>query len=381
MKMKRVVALLLVGILLCLSSCGKNSQEEKAHIMKDGEKESEITAVELTKEMKLGWNLGNTLDATDGSGLSSETSWSQPKTTKKLISYVKEAGFTTIRIPVSWGNHMTDGKIDEKWMNRVQEIVDWALEEDLYVIINSHHDNPYYYPSDENLENAKKYLTDVWTQVSSRFKDYDDHLIFEAMNEPRFANTEIEWWFSDTDSKGINCIENINVLNQVFVDTVRSSGGQNKYRFLMVPSAIAAPQNATNAHFVMPTDTVSNKLILSVHAYTPYDFTMNDFGYDVWSLGSKSYEFNFMRDLKREFIDQGYGVVIGEFGATNKDNLESRVLWAKEYVGTASSLGIPCVLWDNGGTDVGNENFGMIDRKNLKIYYPELLDEMLNAYK
>jgi len=336
-------------------------------------------SVEFASNMKLGWNLGNTLDAKDGSGLGTETSWGQPLTNKEMIFYVKEAGFTTIRIPTTWHKHMKDGVIDEEWMNRVQEVVDWALEAGLYVILNSHHDNSAYYPTEEHMAESKQFITDVWSQVADHFKDYDEHLVFESMNEPRLEGTSKEWWFATADPEGVDCIKKVCELNQLFVDTVRSAGGYNETRFLMVPSAIASPDNALNIAFSMPEDTIDNHLILSVHAYTPYDFTMNDNGYDTWS-SAKEYEFDFIDKLCTKFKNNGYGVVIGEFGATNKNNLEDRVSWAHGYCNRAAKRGFACVLWDNGGTSVGNENFGMIDRKNLSIYYPEILDAMLEEY-
>ncbi len=336
--------------------------------------------VDFAKSLKMGWNLGNTFDATGSKGMSSETSWGQPETTKELIDFIKASGFTTIRIPVSWGNHTDENyTIDEAWMNRVNEVVDYAIDNGLYVIINSHHDCDYYYPTEEKFAESSRYIETVWTQIAERYKDYDEQLIFEAMNEPRLMGTNLEWWFSENDAKGVESIKCIMKLNQIFVDTVRSKGGSNETRFLMVPSNAASPINALNKAFEMPTDP-SNRLIVSVHAYTPYDFAMNEKGYNTWD-GSKENELNFMDQLNDKFISKGYGVVIGEFGATNKDNLEDRVKWAQSYTGKAASLGIPCILWDNGGTGVGTENFGMINRRELSVYYPEILEAMLESYK
>ncbi len=336
-------------------------------------------AVAFAASLGLGWNLGNTLDATGAEDLTSETSWGQPKAEKALFEYLKSQGISSVRIPVSWGQHTdADYNIDPDWMARVTEVVDYAMDSGLYVIINSHHDCDKYYPSDEHADESERYIKAVWTQIADNFADYDNSLIFESMNEPRLMGTSIEWWFRDDDEKGIASIKVINRLNQAFVDTVRASGGNNPTRYLMVPSNAAAPQNATNPAFVMPEDP-ANKLMVSVHAYTPYDFAGKADGYSDWS-DDKLFELNFMDGLNTKFIKNGYGVVIGEFGATNKDNLDDRVAWAKDYVGKASSLGIPCFLWDNGGTEVGEENFGMIDRTNLKVYYPEILTAMVECY-
>lgn len=345
------------------------------------EKGTAANAVEMAALMKLGWNLGNTLDATGGEGLESETSWGQPTVTKAQIEYIKECGFTTVRIPVSWNNHVDkDNNIDPAWMARVKEVVDYAYDSGLYVIINSHHDCDRYYPTEDRFEASSEYLKDIWTQIADTFADYDDRLIYESMNEPRLQGTSIEWWFQSSDKKGTAAIETIVKLNQVFVDTVRASGkGNNGTRFLMVPSYAASADFALHDSFVMPKDKVEGKLIASIHAYTPYDFTMNSRGYKEWDASRKS-ELSFMKKLDKKFTQNGYGVVIGEFGATNKGNLDDRVAWAADYSELAASLGIACVLWDNGGTGVGEENFGMINRRELKVYYPELLEALLSGY-
>lgn len=337
-------------------------------------------AVDFAKAMKLGWNLGNTLDATGTSFLSSETSWGQPPVTRALIDYVRECGFTSIRIPVSWGKH-TDAEytIDPEWLDRVNVIVDYAVDAGLYVILNSHHDCDYYYPTEENYENAERYITAVWSQVAERFADYDERLVFESMNEPRLMNTEIEWWFMENDPKGVESIECIVKLNQAFVDTVRASGGKNTTRYLLVPSNAASATNALHPSFEMPNDP-SNRLLVSVHAYTPYDFAMNEWGYKQWDESKESELTDFMSKLDEKFTQKGYGVVIGEFGATNKDNLEARVSWADCYTRLAAGYGFSCFLWDNGGTNVGPENFGMINRNSLQLSYPEILTAMLENY-
>lgn len=337
-------------------------------------------SVDFAKNLKLGWNLGNTLDATGGNGtLASETSWGQPQATKEMIDFVKESGFTTIRIPVSWGIHTDENhNIDEEWMNRVNEVVDYAIDDGLYVILNSHHDNDYYYPTSEKYESSSEYLTAIWKQIAEHFKDYDERLVFEVMNEPRLAGTNKEWWFADNDAEGIDSIETVAKLDQDAVDVIRAAGGYNETRYIMVPSNRADAWTAMHKSFTLPNDPAS-RLIVSVHAYSPYDFAMNESGYNNWD-GSKIGELNFMDELSKMYIQNGVGVVIGEFGATNKDNLEDRVRWAQDYTSKAAGLGISCVLWDNGGTGVGTENFGYIDRLGKKLYYPEIIETMVKSY-
>ncbi len=310
---KCISAFLALAVSFSMTACANNTTDtstssdnnaEVSEVTTEAVSVPELTipdnSIDMVKELKLGWNLGNTLDAT-GSGLASENAWGQPTTTQEMIDFVKESGFTTIRIPVSWSNH-TDAEynISENWMDRVEEVVNYAYNAGLYVIINSHHDNSKYYPSDEKIEESCKYLEVIWKQIAERFKDYDHRLIFEGMNEPRLEGTNKEWWFSSTDPEGVASIKCIVRLNQLFVDTVRASGGNNADRYLMVPSHAASADNALNDAFVMPTDTVENRLIVSVHAYSPYDFAMNANGYKEWD-GSHDNELNFMDKLKTKF--------------------------------------------------------------------------------
>lgn len=353
-----------------------DSSEESQEVQEVAVDINNISSPEFASLLKMGWNLGNTFDANASGGLAAETSWGMPKTTKELIHFIKESGFTSIRIPVSWGTHVdAEYNIDPEWMARVREVVDWSLDENLFVIINSHHDNAYYYPTAEHAAESNRFITTVWTQIAEEFKDYDNRLIFESMNEPRLAGTDIEWWFSPADAKGRAAIEEICKLNQAFVDVVRASGGNNPNRFIMVPSYAASPDFALNTAFSMPEDP-SNRLMVSIHAYTPYDFAGKADGYSTWD-GSKNSEFVFMGKLNSTFIINGYGVVIGEFGATNKNNDSDRASWARAYTSKAAGFGISYFLWDNMLRSVGEENFGMVDRNKLEIIFPEVFE----AYK
>ncbi len=391
--MRPLLVLLLTAALL-LTTCGASLAQTEGgtivipdiNIYQFDMPESEALA--FTRQLKIGWNLGNTFDATydapTKNEMAIESMWVGVKTTEEMIEAVKNAGFNTLRIPVSWHNHVDkDFVISEAWLARVQEVVDWTIKRDMYVILNTHHDvyPEYYYPSDEHYATAEKYITAIWSQLSARFAAYDEHLIFESMNEPRLKGTDIEWWFDTSNPKGLESAECINRLNQAFVDTVRASGEQNAERYLMVPGYCAAPAFACADYFRLPTDTAQNRLIVSVHAYTPYAFALEDGGTDKFNaFGAASTReiATFMNDLYKKFIQNGIPVVIGEFGARNKnDNLQSRVDFAAYYVAAASARGIPCCWWDNHAFQGSGELFGILDRRTCEWPHPELVDALM----
>lgn len=349
---------------------------------------NETEAIRFVKQLGVGWNLGNTFDATnDGyvkDDLTIESYWCGIKTPEAIFDTIKEAGYSTVRIPISWHNHVDkDFNINEPWLNRVAEVVDWALDRDLFVIINIHHDNEkgYLYPSDEQYETAEKYITAIWSQVAAKFADRGDHLIFESMNEPRLKGTNIEWWFSNTDQKGLAAAENINKLNQVFVNTVRAAGGENATRYLMVPGYCASPNYVLADFFRLPEDTIADHLIVSAHAYTPYAFALDLKGTDTFTLdniGFKSEITTFMTSLFVKYVKNGVPVVIGEFGALNKrGNLQDRVDFTAFYVANASARCIPAIWWDNHNFTGGGEQFGILDRKTAQWAHPEIVEAMI----
>ncbi len=349
----------------------------------------ETEAMAFVKDMKIGWNLGNTFDATDdgyrGNDLDIEKAWAGVKTTEEMIDTIHKAGFNTLRLPVSWHNHVDENFIiNTPWLDRVQEVADWAIERGMYVIINIHHDNEkgYLYPTNEYYDTAEKYITTIWQQVAERFKDYDEHLIFEAMNEPRPKGTSQEWWFNSGDKFCQEVAVCIGKLNQAFVNTVRATGSNNATRYLMVPAYCASPDAATNTTwFQLPQDTVENKLIVSAHAYTPYSFALESPGtrsFDPLKPGNLTEITRFMGNLYNTFVSKGVPVVIGEFGAVNKNNnLQDRVNFYAYYIAIASSRNIPCVVWDNHNFSPSGEIFGLLDRRNLVFPEPILVETMM----
>lgn len=337
----------------------------------------DIPSTELIKEFSIGWNLGNTLDATGGGALpNTEMSWGNPYTKKEVFDKVKEAGFNIVRIPVSWGDHLgpePDYIIHKVWLDRVNEVVDYAIDNGLYVILNMHHEE-WHFPSYENFEKANTILTSVWAQIAERFKDYDEHLIFEGMNEPRMKGTPYEWTGGNAEARDV-----INKLNRSFVETIRAAGGNNPCRHLMIPPYAASSDPKTWKDFIIPED---DKIIVSIHAYTPYNFALNKKGTSKWSsenVNDTAEIDKLMDNIYNSFISKGYAVIIGEFGAMDKDNLQDRVNWAGYYVKKASEKGIPCLWWDNGAFAGDGELFGLLDRRNFTWKYPEIVEALMNG--
>ena len=304
-------------------------------------------SVDMAKAMKIGWNLGNTFDAPNG-----ETTWGQPRTTKAMFQGLKQAGFVSVRIPVSWSKHITDSTnytIDSAWMNRVKEVVDWALEEGLCVIINIHHDNlsdaqlkntnyGFAVSKDEELqEKSINYIKGVWKNVAEAFKDYDHNLVFELLNEPRDiggANWGNEWWV----------------------------GGANANE--------------------------ANGIIIEAHAYSPYNFAMASPGDVAFTSAHKNELSGMFNNLYNSYVSKGIGVIIDETGATNKNNLADRIEWAKYFFGEAYKKGIPSFWWDNGNYIIDNskpdneiysEHYGYYNRTKQVWYFPELMKASLEA--
>lgn len=334
---------------------------------------SPVDPVELCGRITVGWNLGNSLDAT-GSGMSSETSWGNPKTTKELILKVKEAGFDAVRIPTTWYNHLdSDFNISEEWLARVQEVVDYAYDEGMYVILNVHHEN-WNDPYESTLPDVKKKIKKLWTQIANRFESYGERLIFEGMNEPRWKNTEFEWNGGNAEGRRV-----VNAYNEYFVETVRATGGNNRYRALMIPTYAASSSGLDG--FTVPQD---KSVIVSVHAYSPYNFAMNPSGTTKFDPNNTSdtQELTWLAGtLYDRFISKGTGVIIGECGAANKNNYSDRVNWAGYFPKLFRSKGIPVFLWDNNAYGSGNETFGQLHRDTLAWEYPEYIKAFVKAAK
>lgn len=338
----------------------------------------------IVDEMGLGWNLGNTLDSYSDWVNSSdpkehEKSWGNPVTTKEMIDKVKEGGFKTIRIPVTWTKHIGDAPeytIDGAWMDRVQEVVDYAIENNMYVILNTHHDSDWIIPSYEKEAEITDKIEKVWSQIADRFKDYDDHLILETFNEIREKGSPYEWNGGTEEGRDV-----LNHYNAAAVKAIRESGGNNDERAIIVQTYAASGSSNAIDGFVLPD---SKNLIVSLHSYSPYNFAMN--AYDQWQTdkwGSEADKENLKNELQYyydSFVAKGVPLVMGEMGSTNKNNTDDRKELAKYYIQYAKERHIPCIWWDNGLHGEGGENFGLFDRNNLNWYFPEIHNALVNSY-
>lgn len=363
-----------------------------------------LTSQEFAKQLTIGWNLGNTLDAASNDtsnewcqGLNSETFWGQPKTTQEMIEAVYAAGFKTIRIPITWYNHVSGSeyKIDSEWMARVKTVVDWAYNAGFYVIMNVHHDNlsaanlnsfPGYGLSSNTStqasieEKSKDYLKKVWTQIAAEFNDdYGERLIFEVLNEPRTVGEISEWYADDTLGKTLNKI--VTSYEQVCINAIRNSGSNNANRYIMVPAYKGSSSNINT--YTLPNDTANDKLILSFHAYDPYNFAMynKDYTDTTFDEADKSSLDSLFANVNKFF--PSIGAVIGEASASNKDNLSDRKAWVAYYFDKAyNTYGWPTVMWDNGAYKAdatSGEQHGWFNRKELTWYFPTVISAAMNA--
>lgn len=340
--------------------------------------EIELTgpAAELLDKIVAGWSLGNTLDSFSAedygknAGLATETSWGNPKTTKELFDVLKENGVNAVRIPVTWYNHTVGGnQIDGAWMDRVQEIVDYAIDDGLYCILNMHHDtgaDGWLRASDTNLEENKERFAAIWEQICERFRDYDEHLMFEGFNE--LLNDNNDWV-----NPGSRALEVTNELNQLFVDTVRASGGNNATRILVVNTYCAGGGKSITTGFVLPEDTAENSIIVSAHVYQPFNFTAEE--YPTATAWTQAPIDSSLKNLYTSFVEKGIPTLVGEFGCVDKDNYQQRLSYIKYYVETCAKYGMKCFWWDNGSA------YKLINRRTMEVAEKDLLGMMVATAK
>ncbi len=294
----------------------------------DGTIREELTSLEVVKLMGNGINLGNTMEAyghfylgTGAEVSAYETLWGQPVTTQEMIDGMKACGFDSIRIPVAWTNTMDfengDYTISEEYLNRVDEIIQYARNASMYVVINDHWDGGWWgmfgssNPADRTK--AMEMYVSMWTQIAERYQDYSDYVIFESANEELGDRLNDKDICKESGSLSEDeCYEITNRINQTFVDTIRSTGGNNEQRFLLIAGYNTDIEHTCDERYVMPTDSAENKLLVSVHYYTPWSYcgTANE---EKWGTVEQYEEQNTLLEKLTRFTEKGYGVVIGEY--------------------------------------------------------------------
>ena len=303
------------------------------------------TATEAVKNMGVGWNLGNTLEANSQTyhdftkdnywgqqGLESETCWGQSKAKPELIKMMKDAGFGAIRVPVTWYNHMDkDGKVNAEWMKRVHEVVDYVINQGLYCIVNVHHDTgadddsfKSWIKADEaNYTQNKARYENLWKQIAEEFKDYDEHLLFESYNE--MLDKLSSWCFASYAAKGqydatvaTSAYNAINSYAQSFVTTVRNTGGNNATRNLVVNTYAACCGNGTwsdhlkepLSQLTIPTDPAANHLMVQVHDYPNIANGIANVKKEIDDM---------MTAWNTHILSKGIPMILGEWGTANVD--------------------------------------------------------------
>lgn len=370
---------------------------------KDTTSFEDLNQSQIVEAMGPGWNLGNQLESVTDN-VPEETNWGNPVITEKLIQSVKAAGFKSIRIPVSYFAKIDDDKdytIDSKWLDRVQEVVDYCIKNDLYAVINIHGDGyntidgSWLLCNGKNQTEIKKKYKKVWKQIAERFKNYDEHLLFESMNE------EFDGSYSEPNKE---YYQNINDYNQIFVDTVRKTGDNNTKRWLIIPGwNTNIDYTAGDYGFKLPTDQYRNKsidkeeqrIMISVHYYSPWDFcggencVITQWGNEADDPSKTSttcdetYMKNQLNLMKTTFADKGYPVFIGEYGSINKTSYDSeneyyRAYFARKLCQLSRKNGCIPMYWDNGYNGV--HGFGLFDRTTCEITQPVIIDAIMEGF-
>ncbi len=406
---KKFMTCTLAAAMACsVAGCG-GKESEDGDDANNGKGAFTIGVDKIAEDMGAGWNLGNQLEA-NANGTPNETAWSNPVVTQELISAVADAGFKTIRVPVSYLDKIDDANgyaVDSAWLDRVEEVVQYCYSEDLYVIINVHGDGyntvngGWFLCNGDDQEYICEKYEALWKQIAERFKDYDEKLIFESMNE-EFDNT-----YGDPNP---DYYANINKYNQIFVDTVRASGANNTHRYILMPGWNTNIDYTVGDYgFVMPTDenctAGENRMMLSVHYYDPWDYCgeeniktylwgtkgqasidagVSSTGMGKW--GQEDYLDGQFQKLYDNYVSKNIPVIIGEYGCIDKSTanasfageIQSNRVYYNGYVaGKAASMGIVPVYWDNGVNST--YGFGVFDRSTYEQTQPEIISAIIEG--
>ncbi|ANZ39721.1 cellulase [Lentzea guizhouensis] len=364
----------------------------------------QLNASQIVADMGAGWNLGNQLESTID-GTPGETAWGQPVITQALIDKVKAAGFKTIRVPVSYLRHIGSGPnypINPSWLNRIQQVVDYAYDRGMHVLINMHGDGyknvagSWLICDSSSQTTIRAKYQKAWEQIARRFQNYDQRLILESMNE------NFDGQFGRPTQP---CYSNINSYNQIFVDTVRRAGGNNSSRWLLVPGwNTNIDYTAGNYGFKLPTDQFRSpsipgsekRIMISVHHYAPWDFAGEENGtITQWGRGStnpsrkstwgqEDYLDSQLKLMRDTFVTKGYPVVVGEYGSIDKSSFDSsnnryRADFARAVVTTSKKYGAATIYWDNGHN--GQYGFGLFDRRSYAVTQQGIINAIMSGLR
>lgn len=350
------------------------------------------TAEELAEKISIGWNIGNTMEAIGG-----ETAWGNPKITQELINAVKVSGFNAIRIPCSWDSYILNeqtNEIDINWLNRVEEVIQYCIDLDMYILLNIHWDGGWLENNctkDKETENKIK-QTALWSQIASHLEHFDERLLFASANEPNVDDSEQ--------------MEVLNSYHQSFINAVRATGGNNEYRVLVVQGPSTDIEKTNRLMKNMPSDTVDDRLMVEVHFYTPWNFcgleSDADWGKAFYYWGKENHSSTdtdhnptwgeestidqLFGLMKKQFVDKGIPVLMGEYGAIRRSSLQpelleahlaSRAYYLKYVTQQMKANGILPFYWDNGGND--NNSFGIFNRVTNAVFDQQALDALIEG--
>lgn len=366
---------IITALCIALASMPANAQSKKE-------------AIAFAESMAVGWNLGNNLDA-HIEGVSNETCWGNPAATQKLFDNLKKAGISTVRIPVTWLGHIGNGPeyhIEKAWLDRVAEVAGYAKKAGLKAIINIHHDGvanngkigDYSWlditaaAKDETKnQEIQKQLAMVWMQIATRFQNEGDWLIFETLNEIQDGN----WGAGINTTDGGQQYRVLNEWNQLCVDVIRATGGQNTTRYIGIPSYVAQPGLAVQ-YLRIPDDETPNRIMVAVHMYDPWDFAgsakVNEWGHTAkqhFTNGEAEY-ISTLNSLVNKFVRKGIPVYLGEYGCVHRNNAKDeafRKYYLEYTIKALRDRHIPLLVWDNGKKAYGEEAFGLMEHSQGKF--------------
>ena len=325
----------------------------------------DISSFDLVAEMGVGWNLGNSFDVES----KDKTYWGNPITSKAMIDEVKAMGFSTLRIPITWGPNQVEISpytIDPDYLTEIKRVVDFGFQNKMHVIIDVHHDNSWIKPMASETQKSTDRLSSLWTQVANFFQDYNDSLIFEILNEPRIEGITEEWSGGNSEGRGY-----INDFHKAAVDAIRATGENNEKRHIMITTWAASTVPIAMEELTIPND--DEKIIISLHSYFPWQFA----GEAAVTWGSESDKSALIAELDKIkqnwIIERDRPVILGEWGTIEANPLQSRINYADFYVKEAAARGLLTIVWDDGG------NFRLLNRNDLSWDFADIATAIVAA--